>query len=217
MDNGLRGSAEVWNRYLLELAKDGKLPEPTESDLQIDQALSDAISHGCEVALRMIEIDYRKSFDEILLNPDFAKEYDRLAQLYGPVANVFGSLELRLAGLEICKRSKSVAKPASKDLAIWVSQHQKLPQIRVNENPWHLEFPGVYVLFSGDTAVYVSEAEDMRRQIDSIMENPHWNKLLIDRIEFFAMEGTRTQRFKVKAMLAQHHNSILNTPLLKVS
>jgi hypothetical protein len=55
----------------------------------------------------------------------------------------------------------------------------------------------------------------MRKQIESIMTNPHWKKLGIDRVEFFAMEGTRSQRFKVKAILAQHHRPVLNTPLIQ--
>jgi len=214
-EKGLDANAEVWNRYLLDLDKEGKLPTPTKPEVRIDRSLFDSISHASEVALRLIEIDYHKTLHEILSSPDFASELDRLTELYGPSPSVAGSLEYRLTALEICKRSKVASKPAAKEREEWISQHKKLPQLRLDENPWHLEFSGVYVLFSQDTAVYVSEADDMRKQIESIMTNPHWKKLGIDRVEFFAMEGTRSQRFKVKAILAQHHRPVLNTPLIQ--
>ncbi|MFM9063415.1 MAG: hypothetical protein ACKOOI_10350, partial [Pirellula sp.] len=125
------------------------------------------------------------------------------------------SLEYRLAALEICRRSKLASKVAIKDAEDWLSQHKKLPQIKLSENPWHMEFPGVYVLFADPEAVYVGESSNMRKQIEAIIANEQWHKLKIDRVEFAAVEGSLSQRYKVKAILAQHHRSILNHPALQ--
>ena len=217
LDQGLGGSAEVWNRYLVELHDQGKLPEPTQEIPQIDRDTFDGISPACEVALRMIEIDYHKPFEEILWNPNFASEFDRLAELYGAKNPTSNSLDYRLAAQEICKRSKLAAKPAAKEIEAWLSQHKKLPQLKLSENPWHLEFSGVYVLFADQDAVYVGESLNMRKQIEAIIDNQQWRNLNIDRVEFAALEGSLSQRYKVKAILAQHHRSILNYSALQAT
>jgi site-specific DNA-methyltransferase (adenine-specific) len=217
LDQGLGGSAEVWNRYLVELNDQGKLPEPTQEIPQIDRDTFDAINPACEVALRMIEIDYHKPFEEILWNPNFASEFDRLAELYGAKNPTSNSLDYRLAAQEICKRSKLAAKPAAKEIEAWLSQHKKLPQLMLSENPWHLEFSGVYVLFADQDAVYVGESLNMRKQIEAIIDNQQWRNLNIDRVEFAALEGSLSQRYKVKAILAQHHRSILNYSALQAT
>ena len=158
LEQGLGGSAEVWNRYLVELENQGKLPDPTHKIPEIDPEVFDVVSPACELALRMIEVDFHKPFEEILWNPDFAAEFDRLAELYGPNQHTANSLEYRLAALEICKRSIIAAKSTAKDAEQWLSQHKKLPQLKLSENPWHMEFPGVYVLFADQDAVYVGES-----------------------------------------------------------
>lgn len=174
----------------------------------------DSTGYACEVAMRLIEIDYHKSFIEILANPDFASEFDRLAELYGPKQHRASSLEYRIAALEIYDRSRSAAKPASKDLQTWIAEHKKLPQLMLDQNPWHLDFSGVYILFAGEHPIYVGESSNMRCQIESILENESWRKLHIDRVEFAATEGSISQRYKIKAILAQHHQPSLNSPSL---
>lgn len=219
LDQGLGGSAEVWNRYLVQLANENKLPSSPTSQkpknaLQLQPDLFDTIGYASEIAMRLIQIDYRKSFDEILLNPDFAVEFDRLANLYGPHEHSATSLDYRLAALEICRRSRLAAKPASRELDTWLDAHPKLPQLILSQSPWHLDFSGVYVLFANETPVYISESRNMRRQIEAISANQEWKKLGIDRAQFVALEGSLASRYKVKAILAQHLQPMLNCPLL---
>lgn len=213
-DSGLGGSAEVWNRYLLDLGRNNLIPTETDPTPQVDRNVFETISYACEVAMRLIEIDYQKSFLEILANPDFASEYDRLAQLYGPKHCEAASLEYRLVALEICKSSTSAAKPAAKAAESWIAENKKLPQLSLSENPWHMEFSGVYVLMAGEQPVYIGESTNMRQQIESILDNESWRQLNVDRVEFASVEGTQAKRYKVKAILAQHHRPILNTALL---
>jgi hypothetical protein len=72
----------------------------------------------------------------------------------------------------------------------------------------------VYVLYVGENAIFANESSDMRHQIETILANQEWRKLQIDRVKFFAMEGTPNQRYKVKAMLAQHNRTLMNCSLL---
>ena len=211
---GLGGNAEVWNRYLVELKRDSKLPDTTVEDVELDRSLFESINYACEVAWRLLAIDYNKTLDDILCNPDFAAEYDRLAKLYGPKESLATPVDFRVAALEIRKRSMGACKAAAKELQTWLNANKKLPHQRLSESLWHMEFSGVYLLYAGDSAIYVNESNNMRRQIEAILANEHWHKLQIDRVKFVAMEGTQAQRYRVKAMLAQHEGSLMNCPLL---
>jgi site-specific DNA-methyltransferase (adenine-specific) len=210
LEQDLGGSAEVWNRYLMELSQQGMLPEATKSRIELDRTLLDRIGYGCEVAMRLIEIDYSRPFDEILWNPDFAREFDRMARLYGPTNSIATSLELRLAVFEIIRRTVSMGKVTTKDVEKWVSQHKKLPQLWLNQSPWHLDFPGVYVLFAGECAVYVSQSSCMKQQIEAIMDNDAWRKLQVDRVEFVALNSSQREMDRVQSLLVKHHGAILN-------
>jgi hypothetical protein len=137
-----------------------------------------------------------------------------LAKLYGPKESRATSVDFRTAALEIRKRSMGACKAAARELQKWLNEHQKLPQLWLSESLWHMEFSGVYLLYAGDSAIYVNESNNMRRQIEAILANEHWHKLQVDRVKFVAMEGTQASRYKVKAMLAKHEGSLMNCPLL---
>lgn len=214
LDHKLGGNAEVWNRYIVELSKAQKWPKSNESNTELQRTLFESIGFASEIAWKLISIDYRKTLQEILCNPDFAEEFDRLAQLYSQADCQATSLDYRRAALEIRRRSEAARAPAVKELQEWIQTHKKLPEISLNENLWHLEISGVYVLSAGQNAIFVNESNDMRRQIETIQANPQWQKLQIDRVKFVAMEGTPTQRYKVKAMLAQHDRTLMNCSLL---
>jgi site-specific DNA-methyltransferase (adenine-specific) len=214
LDHKLGGNAEVWNSYLVELSKAQKWPEPAEPKLELRGDLLESIGFASEIAWKLLSIDYRKTLQEILCNPDFAEEFDRLAKLYSGSDCQATSVEYRQAALEIRKRSEAARKPASKELQEWAQAHRKLPEVSLSENLWHLGFSGVYVLYVGENAVFANESSDMQHQIETILATPHWRKLQIDRVKFFAMEGTLNQRYKVKAMLAQHHRTLMNCSLL---
>ena len=214
LEHKLGGNAEVWNSYLVELSKSQKWPEPTESKLELRRDLLESIGFASEIAWKLLSIDYRKPLQEILCNPDFAEEFDRLAKLYSGSDCQATSLEYRQVALEIRKRSEAARTPASKELQEWAQAHRKLPEVSLSDNLWHLGFSGVYVLYVGENAIFANESSDMRHQIETILANPQWRKLQIDRVKFFAMEGTLNQRYKVKAMLAQHDRTLMNCSLL---
>lgn len=214
LKQGIGGNAFVWNRYLLQLRKAGKLPRATKRPSQITTEQMDRFGFASEVAWRLLAIDYRKTLDDILCSPEFAAEFDRLATLFGPVDTSVSPLDFRRTAFSIRKRSNAARNSAAEKFSQWIRKTKKIPQIRIDDGLEQLEFPGVFVLCAGDVGFYAGESENMRVRIEQAMSNEKWRSLEPDSIKFVKKDATLATKYALKSALAQRENPLLNCRLL---
>ena len=125
------GNAHGWNAYALELLQAGKLAKPTKETPSLDRDEEDQISAAAEVAWRLLGIDYAKTWDGILCSPDFAVEFDRIAQLYCPEKFRGGTSHYRLAACGIRKLANSARIAGLREEKAWLRTHKKIGRAHV--------------------------------------------------------------------------------------
>ena len=211
---GIGGSAYIWNRYLLELRKAGKLPKSTKTPKRFTSEQLDQFGFAAEVAWRLLAIDYEKTLDDIMCSPEFAAEFDRLAKDFGPEDIEVSATDYRRAALSIRKRSHSARDAAADKFGQWTTKRRKLPQIGIDESLEALEKPGVFLLCSGDLGFYVGEAENMRKRIETMLGNENWSNLEPDSIKYVTNEDSLTGKYALKSALAIRESPLLNCRLL---
>lgn len=214
LKRGLGGNAHVWNRYLLQLRKSGKLPNSKKNPGQISAKDMDHFAYASEVAWRLMAIDYRKTLDEILCSPDFASEFDRLAALYGPNDSSVSSFDYRRAALSIRKRSNAARSLAEKEFAAWTRKSKKLSEVQIDTRLEKLSCTGVFVLSSNGAPVYVGESENMKTRVEQMLQNESWQRLEIDSVQYVAMDLVLPKRYALKSAIVQRMRPLLNCSLL---
>ncbi len=214
LKQGLGGNAYVWNRFLLQLRKSGKLPKSTKRPPQITAQQMDRFGFASEVAWRLLAIDYQKTLDEILCSPDFAAEFDRLAAEFGPVDGGVSSLEYRRAALSIRKRSHDARETAAEKFSDWMEKKKKLPRVGIDGPLNPLEKPGVFVLCAGDIGFYAGESANMRVRIEEALANPNWKGLEPDSVAYVENDGSLATKFALKSALVTREIPLLNCRLL---
>lgn len=211
---GIGGSAFIWNRYLLQLRKAGKLPRSTKRLSPVTSGQMDRHGFASEVAWRLLAIDYRKTLDDILCSPEFAAEFDRLAAQFGPTDTTVTPLDYRWAALSIRKRSHDARTTAAEKFSPWMRKNRKLPRVEIGDSLAPLEKPGVFVLCAGDVGFYAGESENMRVRIDQAMSNQNWRGLEPDSVVFVENGESLATKYALKSALAQRESPLLNCRLL---
>jgi DNA modification methylase len=213
-DRGMGGNATVWNRYLLQLRKAGKLPQSTKRPTQITAEEMDTFGFASEVAWRLLAIDYQKTLDDILCSPEFAAEFDRLAAMFGPVDSKATSLDFRRAALSIRKRSNAARTSAAEKFSQWIQGTKKIPEISIDAGLEKLECPGVFILCADKTGFYAGESSNMRVRIEQALSNEKWRGLEPDSIKFVKEDAAIATKYALKSALAQREHPLLNCRLL---
>ncbi len=210
---GIGGNAFVWNHYLLNLRKAGKLPRSTAKPERIDTTAMNRYAFASEVAWRLLAIDYRKTLDDILCSPEFAAEFDRLASEFGP-ADVT-SLQYRRAVLSIRKRTKQARATAAEKFSHWWNEKRKrLPRIDVADcNRPEFESAGVYILYQDDAGVFAGETSNVKDQLGSILQNANWQGLNVSSFSFVPTESSLTDNYALKSAFVRRENPLLNCRL----
>lgn len=212
--HGSGGNAYVWNRYLLQLRKSGKLPRSTKRTPRITDAQMDRFGFASEVAWRLLAIDYQKTLDEILCSPDFAAEFDRLATEFGPMDQSISSFEFRRAALSIRKRSHDARDSAAQEFSQWLRKSKSLKRIAIDGPLDSLEIPGVFVLCAGDVGFYAGETSNMRQRVEQTLSNPRWADLNPDSVAFVPNDGNLSSKYGLKSALVTRESPLLNCRLL---
>lgn len=212
--HGIGGNAFIWNRYLLQLRKSGKLPRSTQRPKQISAAQMDQFGFASEVAWRLLAIDYEKTLDDILCSPDFAAEFDRLAKQFGPLDGDVSSLDYRRAAISIRKRSNAARNTAAEKFSQWMRRSKKVPRVALDGDLEALDRPGVFVLCADTVGIYVGESENMRARIEQSLENPNWNGLEPDSVVYVENSDSHTTKYALKSALARRESPLLNCRLL---
>lgn len=206
------GNAFIWNRYLLQLRKDGKLPRSTRQPARITSEQMNRYGFASEVAWRLLAIDYRKTLDDILCSPEFAAEFDRLAAEFGPLDRAVTPCEYRRAALTIRKRTKPARETAAKKFGDWMRKRLTPISIDDRRNP-KLDVPGVFVLRHGDNGIYAYESENIREQIEKVLDNPTWQGLQPDSIVYAENDQSFVAKYAMKSALVRRENPLLNCRL----
>ncbi|MEM8947410.1 MAG: site-specific DNA-methyltransferase, partial [Planctomycetota bacterium] len=141
--NGISGNAFVWNHLLLNLRKQKRLPRATRKPEVINAKQMNLYGFASEVAWRLLAIDYEKTLDDILCSPEFAREFDRIAAMFGP--EDVTSIEYRRAAFSIRKRTKSARETAAEKFSEWMKKKLKPIALDDLRSP-KFEAPGIYIL-----------------------------------------------------------------------
>lgn len=214
MKRGIGGSAFIWNHFLLNLRKAGKLPNATKRPDPVTAQEMDEFGYASEVAWRLLAIDYQKTLDDILCAPEFATEFDRLSRLFGPVDKVGTSLDFRRIAVSIRKRSESARSSAIENFGEWISKTKKMPHVRLDKGLDELEVPGVFLLCSNDIGFYAGESENIRVRIEEILKNEKWQSLGPDSVKFIRNDAAHATKYALKSAIAQRERPSLNCRLL---
>jgi DNA modification methylase len=215
LKEGIGGNAFVWNRYLLQLRKSGKLPQATKRPPTFASDKLDQFGFGCEVAWRLLAIDYQRTLDDILCSPEFAEEFDRLANDFGPQDIEVTSFEYRRAALSIRKRSHVARESAATNFSEWISKKKSLTTTGLDaDSLQQLEQPGVYVLYADDVAIYAGESNNIRVQLDRILVNEKWKRLEPSSVKYVPQSDKLSSHYALKSVLAMREQPLLNCRLL---
>lgn len=212
LDHGIGGNAFIWNRYLLQLRKANKLPTSTRRPDRITSEQMNRYCFASEVAWRLLAIDYRKTLDDILCSPEFAAEFDRLAAAFGPMDVAVTSCEYRRAAVAIRKRTKPARETAANKLGEWMRKGLTTVSIDDCRNS-KLAIPGVFVLRHDAAGIYAYESQNIREQVEVVLENPTWQGLEPNSIVYAESDQTFVAKYAMKAVLVQRDNPLLNCRL----
>lgn len=210
LQRGIGGNAFVWNRYLLQLRKQSRLPRSTKKAPRISAKQMNRYGFASEVAWRLLAIDYQKTLDDILCSPDFAKEFDRLAAMFGP--EEVTSIEYRRAALAIRKRTKPARETAAKKFGAWVKKKLEPIAIEDCKNPKY-DVPGVFVFRHQDTGIYAGESENIRQHVEMVLANPSWQGLEPDSIVIAENNQSYATKYAHKSALVRRECPPLNCRL----
>ena len=206
------GSTFSWNRRLLDLHRADELPKPEKQLKPITDELFDTLCYACEVAWRLLSLDYHQSLDDILCSPESSKEFERIAHLYGDFSKTVQTVDLKRTVWKLRQTAIEYCSLTKKDVQIWTKAHRKLPTAKLSEDLWHLAVPGVYILSSNEGVLLVSESLDMRQQIESILKNEAWQKIQPSEVTFLPTTGDLAERSRIKGILIRRELPLLNTP-----
>ena len=207
---GLAGHATLWNQTLMRLRKAGKLPTSTRERRRLTFRSMDAFSFASEIAMRLVSVDYGLTLDEVLCSPEYAAEFDRVAEQFAPE---FLPQDYRWAALSIRKRASQSRSLGERQFAEWLNEkfppRTPLSRIKFHE----LDHPGVYILWASNRPLYVGESAFLSHRLSHVRENPAWQELSPTSATLFL--DVDKSRNGLQSVLLQRTDAVLNWPVLK--
>ena len=120
---------------------------------------------AAEMAIRALERKHNTTLDRILCDPELAKKFDGIAEVFSPG---FKPLEYRWAALSL--RKKNALKPEPLSHVVPAEVHGPFPVTGANVN----EIPsvqGLYVLSNREKVLYVGEAISLRARLKKHLDH----------------------------------------------
>lgn len=210
-EKGLAGGAFVWNRILLRLRKAGRLPKASQAGKVRTFDSMDAYSFASEIAMQSLGNDYGLKVDDILCEPKFATEFDRIASDFAPG---FTSFDYRWAALAVRKRAITAKKAATTNCLEWMERELPRPIPLSRSLSEDYERPGVYVVSNHVHKLYVGETCNLRARIESLQTSPVWSKLDPSSVTVLR-DVEPAQQHGVQSILIARTNPLLNSELLR--
>ena len=204
------GHVTLWNQTLLRLRKAGSLPIATKERRRTSFRSMDAYSFASEIAMRLLSVDYDLTLDEVLCSPEYAAEFDRLAEQFAPG---FQPVDYRWAAMSIRKRASQSRLVGERQFADWLKQKlpARTPLARVKQTP--LDQPGVYILWAGNRALYVGETAFLNQRVADVLTSQAWQEL--EPTSATLIPDIDKSRNGLQSVLLQRTEAILNWDILK--
>ena len=172
---GLFGSDYKLNLELMNARKAGQLPRLRKRQPSIiDAEVVDKYYFACELAIKYFRLTKGVTLDQILCDPELAKEFDAYAQELAPGFPVvyyrWTAFSVRKRG-GLKKRSEEIAKeldPPNLDSADYVRnlRQSKVPQLA-----------GFYLFSSKDRPLFVNQTNNLHFRLSQHMANSNQNGL----------------------------------------
>jgi site-specific DNA-methyltransferase (adenine-specific) len=153
--------------------------------------------YACEIAARFLEQKHATSLDHILAEPITAAEFDAIAADISPG---FESLHYRWAALNLRKASRLKPELLARVVRPAAVQLGRLTEVAIDGIPTS---QGVYLMYAPHQALYVGEAEQLRRRIAKHLDHSDnkelarwfWEQGITDvHLEVYSLpDGTSTQ------------------------
>ena len=211
--NSLRGDASIWNRLLLRIRKQGKVPKVDRVRRRSTFEEMDSYSYASEIALQLLELDYRMSLDEILCSPEVAATFDRLAGEF--TAEEHTPFEYRWAAMAIRKRAKKSKKLAEERFPEWLNK--RLPRRTELDRctSQKYEHAGVFLLLlDRDQTLYVAETFNVRNRIEKILDTERLMELGPESVRIVRSDDLEMQH-GLQSVLIERTDAPLNSKLLR--
>jgi site-specific DNA-methyltransferase (adenine-specific) len=208
-DAKLAGAANAWKRLLLRLRKSGQLKNTVRTTSRPVQDDSENYSFASEIAMRILELDFGMTMDEVLCSTEGLAYFDQIAQELAPG---FPLVEYRWAALAIRKRATVALAQANSQFPDW--KINPLPKHHtIADQPCPFQGEGVYILASETQTLYVGESQKVEDRWNQIVGHPTWKKLGLSRLQFIAGEP-RTLPGLQSALIGRTQ-PLFNTDLLR--
>jgi hypothetical protein len=209
---GLSGTDFDLNRSLLNARKNGLM-----SDLPRTKRFTvrgtDEFDYASELAVRHLQLTRKISLDQIVCDPDLAREFDdyamRLAPGYTPLEYRWVALGLRKAG-RLQEAADGLETPELKTIC-------SVPRLKVSSLP---QAQGLYLFTSGKTPIFLGQTKNLRHRIDRHMDasnsrglpNWLWEKGPLD-VSLAETPGVmRAARKRAELLLIRRLHPVLNYP-----
>jgi site-specific DNA-methyltransferase (adenine-specific) len=160
---GLSENDSTLNRALLNLRKQGGLRGLHSKRSSFPR--EDSYRFAADIAARFIERRDGVSLDDIICDPERARELDVMASRISPG---FSSVEYRWAALNLRKASRLKPEILGRVVQAQAVQTFQLSDLDVS---LILPRPGLYIFYSCECVLYVGEAENLNNRIRKHLEH----------------------------------------------
>jgi DNA modification methylase len=208
----LPGNIVIWNRTLVALRKQSKLPRgESRRPPRISLKDMDPYAYASEIAMQQLRVDFAMTLDEIFCDPQLATRFDQLAASLAPG---YSASEYRWAALSLRKHAKTWKVSAQNEFADWLTRD--LPKaVRLSRRDWseHGE-GGVYVLQNrARQTAYVGHAYHLGNRQQAIVDNPTWQKLDLVSVRLLPQA---TPAYGLQAILVHRLQPLWNSRMLQI-
>jgi DNA modification methylase len=175
---GLPGTPKDWNHLLMGLRKGGQLNFPVQKRTEFSWSDYDEFLFASEIAWS--EMRAHGSLDDILCDPDLAREFDRIARSLAPG---FTSLQYRWGALTLRKKSKAARVRSEFFTTLSLDEFQSAQPLRSWKNEEDISsLPGLYLITGPSqkkiTYTYVGGTLNLQkrlaRQFDAADQFDEW-------------------------------------------
>jgi len=210
---GIAGSAYVWNRAMLRLRKSKKLPNAGTPRKRLTFQEMDRFSFASEIAMQTLAVDYQLTLDDMLCDPMYAAEFDRVARDFAPG---FSPFEYRWAAMAIRKRARDSIDIARTKFSDWTPKQLGPSKALTQFLPPTNTGAGVYLFKAEeDSILYVGEAIDVHYRIEVAVDSASpWQRLGLASMHFIPAPEQSPQH-GLQSRVLTSTSALLNSSLLR--
>jgi len=211
---GLNLSDRELNRALLNLRKAGHFKGEIRSRRTLIFG-QDEFRFASEVAVRHLERRESVTLDDVICDPELAREFDAIASEISPGRS---SLEYRWAALGLRKRGGLKPELLQRFVTPEGVQFRHVKELNLHEIPRQ---QGLYVFFDNQQTLYVGETTNLRHRIGKHLDHSDrkglaqwlWSHGISElhlEIHLLPDETTSAQRKALEIDLIRSRNSLFN-------